>query len=53
MANFLEQKKWRTNKTKFSHLNRRPIGGINKGNSNPGSIKTPIGKISSSDNVNE
>lgn len=52
MANFLEQKKWRTKATKFSHLNRRPTGGISK-NTNSGTMKTPVGKINSSDNVNE
>ena len=52
MANFLEQKKWRSKATKFSHLNRRPTGGPSKTN-NSGTMKTPVGKINSSDNVNE
>ena len=51
MANFLEQKKWRTKATKFSHL-KRPTGGVSK-NTNSGTMKTPVGKINSSDNVNE
>ena len=50
MAGFLEQKKWKKN-SKFNHLNRSPAG--NKNNSNAGSSKTPVGKINSSDNVNE
>lgn len=54
MANFLESKKWRTKATKFTHLNRRPTGGIAGKNAlNIGSSKTPINKMSSTDNVNE